>query len=259
MGTNQGGPTGQHSRGAASGSVVGTIDNGTPVQCHDIIVFIPRDLLVCGAHDAGVILFDTSDPVHPVRLSHFDNPLVENHHSTTFSNDGNTLVLDDEVYTESCAGGTGQPSGALWFYDISDPRAPEERGLFQLPRPTAEHLCYAHESNVVPMAGPRDILVTGWFGGGVNLVDFTDPGRPREIAFWVHSGPDGEHSFPWAGYWYNGHVYAGNTALQGDDELVTHRGFDVFAVDHPVLREAIRLPHMNAQTQEPLPAPGAGL
>src|SRR5688572_28193929 len=115
MGTNQGGPTGQHSRGAASGSVVGTIDNGTPVQCHDIIVFIPRDLLVCGAHDAGVILFDTSDPVHPVGLSHFDNPLVENHHSTTFSNDGNTLVLDDEVYTESCAGGTGQPSGALWF------------------------------------------------------------------------------------------------------------------------------------------------
>lgn len=101
-------------------------------------MFIPRDLLVCGAHDAGVILFDTSDPVHPVRLSHFDNPLVGNHHSTAFSNDGNTLVLDDEVYTERRAGGTGQPSGALWFYDTSDPRAPEERGFFQLSRPTAD-------------------------------------------------------------------------------------------------------------------------
>jgi hypothetical protein len=199
-----------------------------------------------------VILFDISDPVHPVRLSHFDNPFVENHHSTTFSNDGNTLVLDDEVYTGLCAGGTGEPLGALWFYDISDPRAPEELGFFQLPRRTEEHFCYAHESNVVPMPGPRDIVVTGWFGGGVNLVDFTDPSRPREIAFWVSSGLDGQHSFPRAGYWYNGHVYAGNPAQQ-EDEPVTHRGFDVFAVDHPVLRKALRLSHMNAQTQEPPP------
>ena len=214
---------------------------------------MPRDLLACGAHDAGVILFDISDPVHPVRVSHFDNPLVVNHHSTAFSNDGNTLVIDDEVYTGLCAGGTREPVGALWFYDISNPRAPEERGFFQLPRPTAEHFCYAHESNVVPMPGPRDIVVTGWFGGGVNLVDFTDPGHAREIASWVSSELDGEHSFAYAGYWYNGHVYAGNTALQ-DDEPVTNRGFDVFVVDHPVLRKAIRLPHMNAQTQEPLPA-----
>jgi hypothetical protein len=35
---------------------------------------------------------------------------------------------------------------------------------------------------------------------------------------------------------------------------VTNRGFDVFVVDHPVLSKAIRLPHRNAQTQEPLPA-----
>ena len=96
--------------------------------------------------------------------------------------------------------------------------------------------------------------LVGWFGGGVNLVDFTDPSRPREIAFWMRSGLDGEHSFPYAGYWYNGHVYTGNTALRGMDEPVTDRGFDVFTVDHPVLIAAIRLSHMNAQTQEPLPA-----
>jgi hypothetical protein len=41
-------------------------------------------------------------------------------------------------------------------------------------------------------------------------------------------------------------------ALEGD-EPVSHRGFDVFAVDHPWLKEAIHLPHMNAQTQEPRP------
>ena len=238
--------------------VVATIDNSTNAPCHDMTVFMPRDLLACSAYDAGVILFDISNPVRPVQLSHFDNPLVLSHHSTTFSNDGNTLVLDAEidtsVNTKSCAGGTGDPPGALWFYDVSSLRAPQELGFFQLPRPNAEHFCYAHESNVVPMSGPRDVVVTGWFGGGVNLVDFTDPSRPREIAFWMRSGLDGEHSFPYAGYWYNGHVYTGNTALRGMDEPVTDRGFDVFTVDHPVLSTAIRLSHMNAQTQEPLPA-----
>ena len=32
--------------------------------------------MACSAHEAGVILFDISDPVHPVRLSHFVNPYV---------------------------------------------------------------------------------------------------------------------------------------------------------------------------------------
>jgi hypothetical protein len=70
------------------------------------------------------------------------------------------------------------------------------------------------------------------------------PGTVREGATTTTPAADSP------GYWYNGHVYAGNTALQGDDEPVTHRGFDVFTVDHPVLRKAIRLSHLNAQTQE---------
>ena len=244
-------------REPSAARVVGTIDNGTDLQCHDMSVFIPRDLMACSAHEEGEILFDISDPVHPLRLSHFINPYVvadqESHHSTTFSNDGNTLVLDAELYANVCAGGSGATLGALWFYDISDPSAPKERGFFQLPRPTAGHMCYGHESNVIPMRGPRDIVATGWFGGGVNLVDFTNPSRPREIAFWVNSGLEGEHSFAYAGYWYNGYIYAGNPALADIDKPVTHRGFDVFSVDHPLLRNAVRLTHMNAQTQEPLP------
>ena len=243
-------------REPSAAHVIGTIDNGTSLQCHDMTVFMPRELMACGAHDAGLILFDIHDPAHPVRLSHFDNPLVSNHHSTAFSNDGNTLVLDDEIYTGICEGGTDTPSGVLWFYDVSDPRAPKELGFFQLPRPNADHFCYSHESNVVPLRGPRDIVVTGWFGGGVNLVDFTDPSHPREIASWVSSELDGEHSFAYAGYWYNGYVYASNTALSEMDEPVTHRGLDVFAVDVPLLKKAIQLTHMNAQTQEPLPTAG---
>lgn len=240
-------------RDPASAHVIGTIDNGTDLECHDMTVFMPRELMACGAHDAGVILFDIHDPAHPVQLSSFVNLSVSNHHSTAFSNDGNTLVLDDEVYTGICAGGTDEASGVLWFYDVSDPRAPEELGYFQIPRPDDEHFCYAHESNVIPMRGQRDIVVTGWMGGGVNLVDFTDPSRPTEIAYWVDTALDGDHSFAYAGYWYNGHVYAANTAITDLDDPVTDRGFDVFAVDLPMLSKAEDLTHMNAQTQEDWP------
>ena len=242
--------------------VVGTIDNGTQVECHDISVFMPRDLMACAAYEAGVILFDISDPVHPVPLSRFVNPHVdangESHHSTTFSNDGKTLVLDAEIYTGAkwrpCAGGTDQRRGALWFYDVSNPRDPRPRGFFQLPRGNEEHFCYAHESNVIPLSGQRDIVVTGWFGGGVNLVDFTDPRNPQEIASWVSAGLGGEHSFAYAGYWYDGHVYAGNTSLRTIDHPVSRRGFDVFEIDRSVVGNAIPLGHMNAQTQEALPS-----
>jgi hypothetical protein len=48
----------------------------------------------------------------------------------------------------------------------------------------------------------------------VNLVDFTDPVHSREIASWVSSGPEGEPSFAYAGYWYHGDVYTGSTALE---------------------------------------------
>jgi hypothetical protein len=34
---------------------------------------------------------------------------------------------------------------------------------------------------------------------------------------------------------------------------MTHRGLDVFAVDLPLLEDAVHLTHMNALTQEPLP------
>ena len=67
----------------------------------------------------------------------------------------------------------------------------------------------------------------------------------------MSSAPQGEHSFAYAGYWYNGYVFSGNTALEWD-EPVTHRGFDVFAVDLPLVRNTIQLSHMNAQTQEAL-------
>jgi hypothetical protein len=245
----------------AAARVIGAIDNSTTLGCHDTTVFLPRSLMACAAYEAGVILFDITDPEHPAIVGHFINPTItkynESHHSTAFSNDGKTLVVNAEIYTDvgvaPCSGGSGQPRGALWFYDISDPANPVQRGSFQLPRATRGHACYPHESNVIPMTGDRDVAITGWFGGGVNAIDFTDPTNPQEIAYWVSAAAEGEHSFPWAAYWYNGYIYAGNTALGGIDEPPSNRGLDIFALDDGLVTDAVELPWLNAQTQPILP------
>jgi len=247
----------------AAARVVGAIDNDQVLGCHDMTVFMPRSLMACASYEAGVVLFDITDPEHPARVGQLIDPTItknnESHHSTAFSNDGLTLLINAEIYIDvgvtPCSGGTTNGHGQLWFYDVSDPAAPVRKGTFQLPRPNKAHACYPHESNVIPVGGDRDLAVTGWFGGGVDIVDFTDPANPTEIAWWSANEPDGGHSFPWAGYWYNGFIYAGNTALYGIDVPPTHRGLDILAVDPALVPDALLLPGMNAQTQLALPVP----
>lgn len=247
----------------ASAHVIGAIDNDEALGCHDMTVFLPRSLMACSAYEAGVVLFDISDPEHPARVGRLIDPTIskngESHHSTAFSNDGMTLLINAEIYTDvgvaPCSGGTTSDRGQLWFYDVSVPSSPDRKGSFQLPRPNRAHACYPHESNVIPVSGDRDLAVTGWFGGGVDIVDFTDPANPAEIAWWSTDGPDGGHSFAYAGYWYNGAIYAGNLALLDIDVPPSNRGLDILAVDPALVPDAVTLPGLNAQTQLALPTP----
>jgi hypothetical protein len=62
----------------------------------------------------------------------------------------------------------------------------------------------------------------------------------------------GEHSFAASACWYNGYVFAVNPALLSVDDPLTHRGLNVFEIDHAALGKALT-PHLNAETQEELP------
>ena len=241
----------------AAARAVGEFDNEMTPTCHDITVHLPRRLAACAGFDGGLTLFDIADLKRPKIVTHVvDTQFILDGaiwHSTVFSNDGRSLVVNAEIFAEnfagSCPGGSDATAGALRFYDIADAQNPQLRSIFQLPRHTAGHFCYAHQSGIVPMNGDRDVLVSAWFGGGVNLVDFTDLANPRELAFWVAGEPDGGHSFTDAAYWYNGRIYAANLALAEVDSPVTRRGFEVFGVDDGILGETLPLSHLNPQTQ----------
>jgi hypothetical protein len=85
---------------------------------------------------------------------------------------------------------------------------------------TSEENCVAHNGGLIPVPG-RDIMVQGWYQGGISVFDFTDPAHPKEIAYFDRGPIDAGKMMIggyWAGYYYNGYIYGSEIA----------RGLDVF-------------------------------
>jgi hypothetical protein len=90
-----------------------------------------------------------------------------------------------------------------------------------MPAPqTEQENCVAHNGSLVPVPG-RDIMVQGWYQGGVSVFDFTDSAKPVEIAFFDRGPISATELITggfWSAYWYNGRIYGSEIA----------RGIDVF-------------------------------
>lgn len=243
---------------------------GTPsvgdsvVGCHDVTVLLARKLAGAACLTESQ-MWDLSDPERPRIVGRLQHPEINIHHSTTFSNDGNRLVVGDELggaaASPGCFGGDRFTPGGLFFYDVSDAAKPQLRGTYKLPRTTVSLFCTAHLFNVVPMRTDQDVLVSSWYSGATSVIDFTDPSAPREIAHYVPretTSPDEQptEAATWASYWYNGHVYANNFDEDVNSISPRSRGLDVFRVDDAFTRDALRLPRLNPQLQEPLRGPG---
>ena len=53
------------------------------------------------------------------------------------------------------------------------------------------------------LARTRDLLVNAWYTGGVNVIDFTQPTRLKEVAFYDRVAPGGT----WSAYPYTGPLF----------------------------------------------------
>lgn len=240
--------------------VVSTPDVSPAVGCHDITVFLPRKLAVAACISESQI-WDISNPANPVILSRIRNPQMQIHHSSAVSWDGNVMVLGDEKGGAAAASGCNTsgsaPTGALWFYDISDPVRPQQKGWFTPPQNEASTMCTAHNFNVLPMRNNRRVMTVSWYHGGTHVLDFTDPAKPKQLGY--YKAKDGVRGNPWSSYWYNGHIYANNFDAGYVPPVPESRGLDVLAFDHPLTRRVRTLPRLNPQTQEAIDglAPGA--
>ena len=52
-----------------------------------------------------------------------------------------------------------------------------------------EENCVSHNGGLIPVPG-RDIMVQGWYQGGVSVMDFTDPDQPMELAYFDRGSID---------------------------------------------------------------------
>jgi hypothetical protein len=164
--------------------------------------------------------------VKPVRLDHVVDKNFAYWHSATFNNDGTKVIFTDEW------GGGTRPRcratdlanwGANAIFQIVD-RKMKFAGYYKMPAPqTEQENCVAHNGSLIPVPG-RDIMVQAWYQGGVSVFDFTDGGKPVEIAYFDRGPLDAKQLYTggfWSTYWYNGFIYGTEIA----------RGIDVFALE----------------------------
>ena len=181
-----------------------------PVQCHDITVY-PALGLAGGACAGYGVLLDIRDPANPRRIAAVSDSNFSYWHSATFNNDGTALLFTDEW------GGGLQPKcratdrpewGADAIFTVSHDTM-TFRGYYKMPAPqTAFENCVAHNGSLIPVPG-RDIMVQGWYQGGVSVFDWTDPAHPKEIAFFDRGPMDATKlvgAGSWSAYWYNGYI-----------------------------------------------------
>ncbi len=211
--------------GADAAAVRGT----GPRNCHDVTAY-PEMGLLAGACASYGILVDISKPESPVRLDAVADTNFSLWHTAVFSNDGKKVVFTDEW-----GGGTAPNCQAIHPLEmggnttlvIGDDKKFKQHAYFKLPSAqTAQENCVSHNGSLVPVPG-RDIMVQGWYQGGVDVIDFTDPDKPFEIAYFdrgpVDSPPATGDAAPesrqratiggsWGAYWYNGYVYSSEMA-----------------------------------------------
>jgi len=184
-----------------------------PSGCHDLTSY-PAYNLVAGSCGSFGILLDATNPEKPVRLDAKSDLNFSLWHTAVFSNDASTVVFTDEW-----GGGTSPRCritdplrlGGNTILSINDNGSMTQHGYFKmLAAQTNTENCVSHNGGLIPVPG-RDIMVQGWYQGGVNVFDFTDPTNPYEIAYFDRGPVDAEQLVmggSWGAYYWNGYIYS---------------------------------------------------
>ena len=222
-----------------------------PSQCHDITVY-PAIGLAGGACRGYGMLLDISDPANPRRIAEVADSNFSYWHSATFNNDGTAIMFTDEW------GGGGGPKcraddpmewGANAIFTVEDGDLVFQ-SYYKMPaaQTTLEN-CVAHNGSLIPVPG-RDIMIQGWYQGGISLIDWTDPANPVEIGY-HDRGPFNadrmQMAGSWSVYWYNG-VIVNSEIARGLDifELTPNETLTQNEID---AANSVHLTHLNSQGQ----------
>jgi hypothetical protein len=230
-----------------------------PNQCHDITVY-PDIGLAGGACGGYGLLLDIREAAHPIRIDAAADINMSFWHSATFSNDGTKVLFTDEW------GGGTQPRcrdtdkyewGANALFTIENNKL-VFKSYYKMPAAqTSFENCVAHNGSLIPVPG-REIMVQGWYQGGISVFDWTDVSKPKEIAYFDRGPIDGTRMITggsWSVYWYNSLIVSSEIA----------RGLDIFELLPSGLvtqneldaAKTVKFDYLNAQEQRKLVWPAS--
>jgi hypothetical protein len=244
-----------------------------PRNCHDVTAY-PEMNLLAGACSSYGLLVDISNPEKPVRLDAKADTNFSLWHTAVFSNDGSKVVFTDEWgggTSPNCQATSMLQMGGNTTLTISRDRKYTQHAYFKIPSAqTAQENCVSHNGGLVPVPG-RDIMVQGWYQGGVDVIDFTDPDQPFELAFFDRGPVDpppvpgdtagavsrmrGTIGGSWGAYYWNGYIYSSELA----------RGFDILellpsdklSANELAAARLVRMEQYNPQSQPKIVWPAA--
>jgi len=222
-----------------------------PTQCHDITVY-PHIGLAGGACGGYGLLLDIRDAANPKRIAAVADTNFSFWHSATFSNDGSKVLFTDEWgggRAPRCRTTDKYEWGANAIFTIRDNQM-LFKSYYKMPAAQTEfENCVAHNGSLIPIPG-RDVMVQGWYQGGISVFDWTDPTRPLEIAYHDRGPMDAGRlvsAGSWSVYWYNGMIVSSEIA----------RGLDIFELvpsgfisrNEIDAANTVHLDYLNAQGQ----------
>ncbi len=244
-----------------------------PRNCHDVTAY-PAMNLLAGACASYGLLVDISNPVKPVRLDAIADTNFSLWHTAVFSNDGKKVVFTDEW-----GGGTGPMCQATSMMEmggnttltIDAKRKYTEHAYFKIPTAqAAQENCVSHNGGLVPVPG-RDIMVQGWYQGGISVVEFTDPDHPKELAYFdrgpIDAAPPAADTTPgarrmsgtiggsWGAYWWNGLIYS--SELDRGLDILELMPSEHLSANEIEAAKLVRMVQYNPQSQPQVTWPAA--
>lgn len=252
-----------------------------PRNCHDVTVYPERGLLAgaCGSYG---ILVDIRNPEKPVRLSAVSDTNFSLWHTAVFSNDGKKVVFTDEWgggTSPMCQKSSMMEMGGNTTVTISEDRKFTQHAYFKIPSAqTAQENCVSHNGGLIPVPG-RDLMAQGWYQGGVNVIDFTDPDHPFEVGYFDRGSIDpspnaadvpvspapatppaggrsrGTIGGSWGAYYWNGHIYS--SEMDRGFDVLELQPTDQLSVNEIAAAKLVRFVNYNPQSQPRLVWPAA--
>jgi hypothetical protein len=244
------------------------------VACHDIVVHVPDQIAGGACAEQGQVWEIDEDgiPMTDDPMTIGDDEVssggtgqipgaVDFFHSVMFDNGMETINWVDESF------GSGCPTMTEWRERAWHPAATHQTGYMYFtdmegnyqsrfhvgdrrPDNTEGEYCSSHMGMTVTGI-KKDLLVNAWYTGGMDVIDFTDPTRLKEVAYYDMERLTGS----WSAYPYTGPLFKTGPGVpvyvsDGVEDNANARGMEVY---RPKIQKPGRsklLDHLNPQTME---------